>query len=41
MGVSFMEKDFNWHGKPPNEEEAKKALKELRTLQGRIQSEHQ
>lgn len=40
-GVSFMEKDFTWHGKPPNKEEAEKALKELRTLQGRIQSEHQ
>jgi transketolase len=41
MGVSFMEKDFLWHGKPPNKEEAAKALNELRTLQGRIQSEHQ
>ena len=36
MGVSFMEKDFLWHGKPPNAEEAKKALLELKTLQGRI-----
>ena len=41
MGVSFMEKDFTWHGKPPNKEEAQKALAELRTLQGRIVSEHQ
>lgn len=41
MGVSFMEKDFTWHGKPPNKEEADKALKELRTLQGRIKSEHE
>ncbi len=41
MGVDFMEKDFHWHGKPPNKEEAKKALDELRTLQGKIQSEHQ
>lgn len=41
MGVSFMEKDFTWHGKPPNKEEAEKAIKELRTLQGRIQSEHE
>lgn len=40
-GVSFMEKDFKWHGKPPNKEEAQKALTELRTLRGRIQSEHQ
>lgn len=36
MGVSFMEKDFLWHGKSPNPEEAKKALTELKTLQGRI-----
>ncbi len=39
-GVDFMENDFIWHGKPPNAEEAKKALAELRTLQGKIQSEH-
>ena len=40
-GVSFMENKFEWHGKPPNEEEAKKALYELRTLGGKIRSEHQ
>ncbi len=40
-GVSFMENDYTWHGKPPNDEEAKKALKELRTLQGKIKSEHE
>lgn len=40
-GVSFMENDFNWHGKPPNKEEAKKALAELRTLRGKIKSEHE
>jgi transketolase len=40
-GVSFMEKDYHWHGKPPNDEEAKRALKELRTLAGKIKSEHQ
>ena len=28
-GVSFMEDDFLWHGKPPNAEEAAIALKEL------------
>jgi transketolase len=28
-GVSFMENDFHWHGKPPTSEEADKALKEL------------
>jgi len=40
-GVSFMEKKYEWHGKPPNKEEAKKALEELRTLRGKIISEHQ
>jgi len=40
-GVSFMEKDYLWHGKPPTKEEAAIALKELRTLGGKIQSEHQ
>lgn len=28
-GVSFMEKNYKWHGKPPNKEEGEKALKEL------------
>lgn len=40
-GVDFMENKFEWHGKPPNKEEAKLALTELRTLQGKIRSEHQ
>ena len=40
-GVSFMENRFEWHGKPPNMEEAKKALAELRTLEGQIKSEHE
>lgn len=40
-GVDFMENKFEWHGKPPNPEEAKLALTELRTLQGKIESEHQ
>jgi len=40
-GVDFMEKDFHWHGRPPNRQEAKKALSELRTLQGKIRSEHE
>lgn len=40
-GVDFMEKKFEWHGKPPNKDEAEKALKELRTLQGKIRSEHE
>lgn len=40
-GVDFMEYDFHWHGKPPNAEEAKKALHELRTLGGKIRGEHE
>lgn len=38
-GVDFMEYDFHWHGAPPNHEQAKEALKELRTLAGKIKSE--
>lgn len=40
-GVDFMENDFAWHGKPPDHEQAKKALHELRTLGGKIRSEHE
>lgn len=40
-GVDFMENDFRWHGAPPNHEQAVKALHELRTLGGRIRSEHE
>lgn len=40
-GVDFMEYDFHWHGKPPDKKQAKEALKELRTLGGRIRSEHE
>ena len=40
-GVDFMERKFEWHGIPPNKEQAEKALFELRTLEGKIMSEHQ
>lgn len=40
-GVDFMEYDFRWHGMPPNAEQAKTALNELRTLKGKIRSEHE
>lgn len=40
-GVDFMEYDFSWHGKPPDHEQAKLALHELRTLKGKIRSEHE
>lgn len=40
-GVDFMEADFHWHGVAPNHAQAVKALKELRTLGGKIRSEHE
>ncbi len=50
-GVDFMEQRFEWHGSPPDAAEvagappkgqqAAVALAELRTLRGRIESEHQ
>ena len=40
-GVDFIEGDYLWHSKTFNPEEATKALDELRTLKGKIVSEHQ
>lgn len=50
-GVDFMEGHFEWHGSPPGtiqppgapdkKEQARVALAELRTLQGKIKSEHE
>lgn len=40
-GVHEFERKYEWHGKPPNKDEAKMALQELRTLGGKIISEHQ
>lgn len=40
-GVHEFERDYKWHGKPPTKDEAKIALHELRTLGGKIKSEHQ
>src|SRR3989338_5335335 len=40
-GVDFMEFDPAWHGVPPNKEQAKEALHQLRTLGGKITSEHE
>lgn len=50
-GVDFMENDFKWHGAPPGgiedddgppkEKQVEVALKELRTLRGKIRSEHE
>ncbi len=35
-GVDFMEQKFEWHGKPPNKEEKIEALKQLRSMGGKI-----
>lgn len=40
-GVDFMEYDYHWHGAPPNAEQAKEALKKLRSLDGKIRGEHE
>lgn len=50
-GVSFMENDFRWHGNPPGtmeteqappkDKQLKEALHDLRTLKGKIVSEHE
>lgn len=49
-GVSFMEKDFKWHGnppgtdipgEPPKDKQAEIALHDLRTLGGQIRGEHE
>jgi transketolase len=50
-GVDYMENRFEWHGNPPNiadipgappkEKQAEVALRELRTLNGNIKSEHE
>jgi transketolase len=40
-GVPEIEGDYRWHGKPPSKDEAQKFLNELRTLSGKVVSEHQ
>ncbi len=39
-GVTEFERKFEWHGKPPNKEEADMALAELRSLGGKISGYH-
>lgn len=38
-GVDFMEYDYKWHGMSPDREQAKEALRELRTLRGKLRHE--
>lgn len=40
-GVDFMESDYHWHGMPPDHKQAQEALRELRTLKGKIKNEHE
>ena len=40
-GVKEFEHDYRWHGKPQNKKEEIMALNELRTLGGKIRSEHE
>lgn len=35
-GVSYMEGDYTWHGKPPNKDQADEALRELEAARERI-----
>lgn len=39
--VQFMEYDFKWHGVPPDKQQARRALTELRTMKGRVRAEHE
>ena len=39
-GVPEIEFDYHWHGKPPTAEEAKRFLKEIRTMGGRVPHEY-
>ncbi len=40
-GIPEIEFDYRWHGKPPTRDEAKRFLAELRTLGGKVKSEHE
>jgi transketolase len=35
-GVEFMEQDPSWHGKTPNQNQAKEAIEDIRSLKGKI-----
>ncbi len=37
-GISYMERNFKWHGNPPNAEQAEKALADLRAIDEQINS---
>jgi len=39
-GVDFMEAKYSWHGQPPDEQQARSALKQLNSLAGRLETQH-
>lgn len=39
-GVKFMEYKFEWHAKAPNKDQAKDALRDLKSLEGKIECEY-
>lgn len=39
-GIDFMQYKFEWHGKPPSRKESQAALRQLRSLDGRILTDY-
>jgi transketolase len=39
-GVDFMAAKYSWHGSPPNPEQAEQALRELNSLAGKLETQH-
>jgi len=39
-GVDFMEAKYSWHGEPPDEQQARSALKQLNSLAGRLETQY-
>ncbi len=39
-GVPMFERKYEWHGKPPSKKEGEQALRQLRTMGGKIKSEN-
>jgi len=38
-GVDFIEWEYEWHGKTPNSKEAEEALRQLRTMKGKLEND--
>jgi transketolase len=39
-GVDFMEAKYSWHGQPPDEQQAREALRQLNSLAGRLETQY-